>query len=463
MSKNTAVKVQGEAQTQNGAAKYSTNLIGEGSCTWVPEDEADSYAQTTTLSASENGTYGPEEGYAGFDRVTVNVDKKLTTGNAAENGTYNASENEMNGYSEFTVNVHSNLGPLYVSENGTYTPQEATYNYGGENAGDGDPEGYDGYDSVHVNILKLVEPDPVTGEPEIVIEVDPEGGTGTIESCGDVAEIDPIEGLDLYIPDIDGEITPIGGVDFDPDGGIDLSSLVTDDGYITTVDSEGNVTKERYPASMKITTPPTKLQYTAGEVIDYRGIVCTLYDKAGNVYTDTRYPNGTVPMSELDYPVSTAPSPGGGTVPHQEMTPSDNPGYPEHGFQYTYGNVGMAEMTAIQSSVFQMTRYNGYLYTRWIAGATSLDVAYLHGSGSTSTRLALGNGTWKIHRNTISGWSVDEFFSSIPNSPVDPLGEAAVVEIPIWWPNWLTMPAIRQEYAMTIRTRDTFEIEVTSS
>lgn len=53
------------------------------------------------------------------------------------------------------------------------------------------------------------------------------------------------------------------------------------------------------PTSLKITTPPTKTTYNEGERIDYTGIVCTLYDENGAVYTDSWYPDGIVPFEEL--------------------------------------------------------------------------------------------------------------------------------------------------------------------
>lgn len=71
------------------------------------------------------------------------------------------------------------------------------------------------------------------------------------------------------------------------------------------VDNNGNlISTERIPTSIQVTTPPDKTTYSAGQTIDYTGIVVTLYDDIGTVYTDDSYPNGNPPFEELVFPVT---------------------------------------------------------------------------------------------------------------------------------------------------------------
>lgn len=83
--------------------------------------------------------------------------------------------------------------------------------------------------------------------------------------------------------------------------------------YDVTVDPEtGDIVRTEVPAKMEITTPPPRVSYNDGDTIDYSGIVVTLYDGNGNVFTDSRYPDGIVPFSELVFPVDKAHYEGGG-------------------------------------------------------------------------------------------------------------------------------------------------------
>ena len=67
MSKNISIQEGGTAK-QLSPDKLKTNLVGGGTCLWVPEDET----QLTTKHISENGTYkASDDGYYGYSEVTV--------------------------------------------------------------------------------------------------------------------------------------------------------------------------------------------------------------------------------------------------------------------------------------------------------------------------------------------------------------------------------------------------------
>ena len=56
------------------------------------------------------------------------------------------------------------------------------------------------------------------------------------------------------------------------------------------------------PSKIAVTTPPTKTEYYANEKIDYTGIVVTLYNTDGSVYTDDWHPDGIAAFDELSFP-----------------------------------------------------------------------------------------------------------------------------------------------------------------
>ena len=68
MSKNITIQ-EGGIGKQLTVDKLRTDLVGGGSCLWVPEDER----QLTTKHITENGTYrASDDGYYGYSEVTVN-------------------------------------------------------------------------------------------------------------------------------------------------------------------------------------------------------------------------------------------------------------------------------------------------------------------------------------------------------------------------------------------------------
>ena len=77
MSKNITIQESGIAKQLN-ADKLKTNLVSGGTCLWVPEDDV----QLTTKTITENGTYkASDDGYFGYEQVTVNIAKSgIATG-----------------------------------------------------------------------------------------------------------------------------------------------------------------------------------------------------------------------------------------------------------------------------------------------------------------------------------------------------------------------------------------------
>lgn len=71
--------------------------------------------------------------------------------------------------------------------------------------------------------------------------------------------------------------------------------------YTVTVDDNGYIVETLTASSIQVTTPPTILDYTDGDTIDFTGIVVKAYDGEGNLFDVTGYPGGVIPFSELRF------------------------------------------------------------------------------------------------------------------------------------------------------------------
>lgn len=173
-------------------------------------------------------------------------------------------------------------GTLYATENGIYIATK---------------DGYDAYDKVVVRVTDDSEwgeiyPDNDYGrwDEETLDDylLDPDGFD---ETFNDPAKWDdPSEDLD-YTYGEDG----ITGID--PDTGNEA---------MVNLDENGFLNEEVLPSSISITKLPNKLTYKDGETISFSGIEVTAYTEDGNVWTNSKYPNGIIPMSELIFPVKIA-------------------------------------------------------------------------------------------------------------------------------------------------------------
>lgn len=89
--------------------------------------------------------------------------------------------------------------------------------------------------------------------------------------------------------------------------GVDVEITQDDDGDdVAKVTDGGEVTETKLPSYINIEIPPTKTIYSEGDTIDFSGMVVKAYTKSGALWTDAEHPDGTIPLSELSYPVTTA-------------------------------------------------------------------------------------------------------------------------------------------------------------
>ena len=64
----------------------------------------------------------------------------------------------------------------------------------------------------------------------------------------------------------------------------------------------------RYPDGLEIVTPPARTSYTEGEVLDYTGLQVRLLS-GWEPWTGAGYPQGMIPLEELELPVTVARAP----------------------------------------------------------------------------------------------------------------------------------------------------------
>lgn len=79
-------------------------------------------------------------------------------------------------------------------------------------------------------------------------------------------------------------------------------SIGSGEAFPYTPDPSIDPVTQMEPQSIRVTTPPTKTEYYDGDKIDYSGIVVTLYNSDGSVYTDDWHPDGVAAFNELDFP-----------------------------------------------------------------------------------------------------------------------------------------------------------------
>lgn len=242
--------------------------------------------------------------------------------------------------------------------------------------------------------------------------------------------------------------------------------------YSVTVDDDGYIVETKIPSEIRITTPPPRVSYNNGDTIDYSGIVVTLYDGNGNVFTDSRYPDGIVPFSELVFPVDKAHYEGDGEwtdghglnaqkITYMPVTAVSSDGRHEviayvgpvigekGGYPSTYGSFG-------SPANFLMTRYNGENYALWINGDTAVNMFTKRPFGDYESIWVLtGSSGAAVRSDRFVALSFEEFLTELPESTVnpvtvDPTALHAVQSIPV---NWIS-PYNADTYT------DTFDIVV---
>ena len=116
--------------TENGSYRPESGVDGWDRVTVeVPERQP----VTEPLSVTANGQYEPSDGVDGFDSVTVSVPERIPVTESlsvTENGMYEPTEG-IDGYNRVSVSVPPtipDIEPLTVTENGTYTASGDGYN-----------------------------------------------------------------------------------------------------------------------------------------------------------------------------------------------------------------------------------------------------------------------------------------------------------------------------------------------
>ena len=101
MSKNIVIQ-EGGTGKQFTADKLKTNLVGGGTCLWVPEDET----TLGTKNINENGTYNAsDDGYYGYSAVTVNG-VGTATGTGPDGETHSYTEDGQGGITDIILPDH---------------------------------------------------------------------------------------------------------------------------------------------------------------------------------------------------------------------------------------------------------------------------------------------------------------------------------------------------------------------
>lgn len=127
-----------------------------------------------------------------------------------------------------------------------------------------------------------------------------------------LASKDEVYGYDEVTVNIANEVT---GWKYDEDTGeIDgLYDIEVDDDDFFIEDDEGEIGEE-LPTSIKITIPPKRTSYKRGEKIDLTGIEVTAYCYDGSVWFNEDYPDGIIPIEELDFDPKEAGEGSGGHI-----------------------------------------------------------------------------------------------------------------------------------------------------
>jgi hypothetical protein len=129
------------------------------------------------------------------------------------------------------------------------------------------------------------------GNPIPVDEI-PDGLYSGIDELGNPWNVD-INGLDTSV---------VSGL---PDGiGGSLVGTLNGANVMLSVNTNGDLVVDYPPDEIRVTVPPTKINYGNGEEIDYSGMVVTGY-RNGVLWTDTKHPDGIIKRYELNLPEKT--------------------------------------------------------------------------------------------------------------------------------------------------------------
>lgn len=137
MGKNITLR-EGDTSKQFTADKIKTNLVGGGTCNWIPEDEAVDYVDLKDHTFTAAGTFLPSQfNCDGFRQVKIDIPADVKEKTITANGDYYAADDECLGYSKVTVAVPSGGGGgpytvrFFDDDRQTILKTDAAVPYGG--------------------------------------------------------------------------------------------------------------------------------------------------------------------------------------------------------------------------------------------------------------------------------------------------------------------------------------------
>ena len=137
MGKNITLR-EGDTSKQFTADKIKTNLVGGGTCNWIPEDEAVDYVDLKDHTFTAAGTFLPSQfNCDGFRQVKIDIPADVKEKTITANGDYYAADDECLVYSKVTVAVPGGGGggPFTVrffdDDRQTILQTDANVPYGG--------------------------------------------------------------------------------------------------------------------------------------------------------------------------------------------------------------------------------------------------------------------------------------------------------------------------------------------
>lgn len=236
-------------------------------------------------------------------------------------------------------------------------------------------------------------------------------------------------------------------------------------------DDSGQLHEENLPHDIVIFRPPKKLKYEDGEKINLGGIVVVAMDADANVWTNSRYPNGVIPLRELiidpdhaDIESAETIYVGGGinalklnvNIPMYSVPTIDYRGRPigiySTGYPCSY-------CSTHGPGVLLLTKYDGLFYAAYIEGSNDVDLAaydptYAHGDGwhlvgGTTARAG-------YHRFNYSAFG--EYMTDIPTSETNPyhkstddlVAKEGVQSITVTWPRYGDNKALTTTFEINV-------------
>ena len=326
MSENLFVTEAKQSRKFSGVNAIETETKDGNSCFWVPESER----QLEKRYAMENGYYVPEK--YGFSELDVRVMEQLTDIDGID---WDISITPINIPTidptidpidpidpddiDISIDIDPDIGLPVVTIDDDIVPDGVDIVIPDIDDITGiDDIDIDGIDDITIDDIDpdiiaspdptgITEPEiPVVSIPELDIElsIDPETGLPELTIGDDEVELPDIEDMLDLEEDIDISLSPIddmedlsldnieldiSGVDVD---GLDLNVSID----LGTLELE----EEYLPTSIKIVTPPNKLEYIDGEPINLTGMVVSAYYHDGeDVWANEKYRNGIIPLGEL--------------------------------------------------------------------------------------------------------------------------------------------------------------------